>query len=344
MRKAIPSARYTLAGAVFSLFFAYAVVEGVRFGLETENWFLVGSAIFAYLFTVFSEVLAYRSVEGDTRAYLFGSAIGFGIGVLLTPVLELMVETIAWGSAYLGGYIVRYLPSPYVINVFYGFLNALVIYYAIFAFRSLVDGIFISTVVSYRKTPSLLYGLLTPIAVFGVSTTLVLSTVGFIYVIYLTVVLLPFAILVGLFTSVLVALGAYMIVKYVFTPITNVLSNVLGELGDGAIVSTEDIEAGRPIYLVLLLSMTLLPFAGVERYLSMALGLSMIVVAGALSTVSSIAPIARRVRYLQQLITLGLNTLGLSYIILASVASPILKYAIELAIESIGGVSIPLPF
>jgi len=343
MRGVIPSARYTLAGAVFSLFFAYAVVEGVRFGLGTENWFLVGTAVFAYVFTVLSEVLAYRSGEGDIRGYLFGCAIGFGLGVLLTPV-KLIVEGVAWGGAYLAGYIVRYLPSPYIINVFYGFLNALVIYYAVFAFRSLVDGIFISMVVSYRKTPSLLYGLLTYVAVFGVSTTLVLSTVGFIYVIYLSVVLLPFAILVGLFTSVLVALGAYMIVKYVFTPVTNVLSNVLGDLGDGAIVATEDVEAGRPIYLVLLLSMAILPFAGVERYLSMALGLSLLVVAGALSTVSSIAPIARRVRYLQQLITLGLNTLGLSYIILAGVASSLLRYSIELALESIGGVSIPLPF
>jgi len=139
-------------------------------------------------------------------------------------------------------------------------------------------------------------------------------------------------------------LGAYMVVRFVFTPFTNLLSNVFGELGDGVIVEYEDIEAGRPLYVVLLLLSFLYPFAGVDRYMSMAIGLSLLVVAGALSTVSSIAPVARRVRYLQQLIVVGLSTLGLVLVIVSGVATDILKYSVELALASIGGVRVPLPF
>jgi hypothetical protein len=332
-----------LSGAIFSLFYAFVVVDGVKFGLETNNLFLLAMSPLSYLIIVVSEVLAYLK-EGNYRAYIFGCAVGFGLGVILSPAIKLLYSGIAWTGAYVAGYIVSYLPSPYVINILFGILNALVIHYALYAFRSFVDGLYVSSVTSYRKTPSLVYGILSPVAVWGIATSMVLSVAGFVYVVYISVVTLPIAWLVGIFTSILSMLGAYMIARYVFTPFTNLLSNALGEIGDGVIVEYEDIEAGRPLYVVLLLLSFIYPFAGVDRYMSMAIGLSLLVVAGSLSTVSSIAPVARRVRYLQQLITTGLSTLGLVMVIMSGVAADILKYAVEIALASIGGVRIPLPF
>jgi len=337
------SSRYLLSGAIFSLFYAFVVVEGVKFGLETNNLFLLAMSPLSYLIIVVSEVLAYLK-EGNPRAYIFGCAVGFGLGVILSPAIKLLYSGIAWAGAYVAGYIVSYLPSPYVINILFGILNALVIHYAIYAFRSFVDGLYVSTVVSYRKTPSLVYGFMTPVAVWGIATNMVLSVAGFVYVVYISVITLPIAWLIGIFTSILSMLGAYMIARYVFTPFTNLLSNALGEIGDGVIVDYEDIEAGRPLYVVLLLLSFIYPFAGVDRYMSMAIGLSLLVVAGALSTVSSIAPVARRIRYLQQLIVVGLSTQGLVMVIMSGVAVDILKYAVEIALASIGGVRIPLPF
>jgi len=337
------SSRYLLSGAIFSLFYAFVVVEGVKFGLETNNLFLLAMSPLSYLIIVVSEVLAYLK-EGNPRAYIFGCGLGFGLGVILSPAIKLLCSGIAWAGAYVAGYIVSYLPSPYVINILFGILNALVIHYALYAFRSFVDGLYISTVVSYRKTPSLVYGFMTPIAIFGIATSMVLSVAGFVYVVYISVITLPIAWLIGIFTSILSMLGAYMIARYVFTPFTNLLSNALGEIGDGVIVDYEDIEAGRPLYVVLLLLSFIYPFAGVDRYMSMAIGLSLLVVGGSLSTVSSIAPVARRVRYLQQLIVVGLSTQGLVMVIMSGVAVDILKYAVEIALASIGGVRIPLPF
>ena len=342
-RTRYPSNRYLLSGAIFSLFYAFVVVEGIRLGLETDNLFLLVISPLSYAIIVLSEVLAYLK-EGDIRAYLFGCAMGFGVGVVLSPATKLLCSSLAWAGAYVAGYVVSYLPSPHVMNILYGILNCLMVHYALYAFRSFVDGLYISTVVSYRRTPSLVYGFMTPVAVWGIATTMVLSVVGFIYVVYLSVVLLPIAWLVGVFTSVLSVLGAYMIVRFVFTPFTNLLTNVLGELGDGVIVEYEDIEAGRYVYVVLLLLSFLYPFTGIEIYKSMAIGLSLLVVAGALSTVSSIAPVARRIRYLQQLIVVGLSTQGLVMVIMSGVAVDILKYAVEIALASIGGVRIPLPF
>jgi len=337
------SSRYLLSGAIFSLFYAFVVVEGIKFGLETNNLFLLAMSPLSYLIIVVSEVLAYLK-EGNPRAYIFGCAVGFGLGVILSPAIKLLYSGIAWAGAYIAGYIVSYLPSPYVINILFGILNALVIHYALYAFRSFVDGLYISTVVSYRKTPSLVYGFMTPVAVWGIATNMVLSVAGFVYVVYISVITLPIAWLIGIFTSILSMLGAYMIARYVFTPFTNLLSNALGEIGDGVIVDYEDIEAGRPLYVVLLLLSFIYPFAGVDRYMSMAIGLSLLVVGGSLSTVSSIAPVARRVRYLQQLIVVGLSTQGLVMVIMSGVAVDILKYAVEIALASIGGVRIPLPF
>ena len=337
------SSRYLLSGAIFSLFYAFVVVEGVKFGLETNNLFLLAMSPLSYLIIVVSEVLAYLK-EGNPRAYIFGCAVGFGLGVILSPAIKLLYSGIAWAGAYVAGYIVSYLPSPYVINILFGILNALVIHYAIYAFRSFVDGLYVSTVVSYRKTPSLVYGFMTPVAVWGIATNMVLSVAGFVYVVYISVITLPIAWLIGIFTSILSMLGAYMIARYVFTPFTNLLSNALGEIGDGVIVDYEDIEAGRPLYVVLLLLSFIYPFAGVDRYMSMAIGLSLLVVGGSLSTVSSIAPVARRIRYLQQLIVVGLSTQGLVMVIMSGVAVDILKYAVEIALASIGGVRIPLPF
>jgi hypothetical protein len=342
-RTQYPSSRYLLAGAIFSLLYAFVVVEGVRVALDTNNMFLLVMSPLSYAIIMLSEVLVYLK-EGNPRAYVFGCAVGFGLGALLSPAIKLLYSGIAWAGAYVAGYVVSYLPSPYVINILYGILNALVIHYALYAFRSFVDGLYISSVVSLRKTPSLVYGILTPVAVWGIATSMVLSVVSLIYVVYISVVTLPIAWLIGIFTSILSMLGAYMIVRFVFTPFTNLLSNVFGELGDGVIVEYEDIEAGRPLYVVLLLLSFLYPFAGVDRYMSMAIGLSLLVVAGALSTVSSIAPVARRIRYLQQLIVVGLSTLGLVMVIMSGVATDILKYSVELALRSIGGVGIPLPF
>jgi hypothetical protein len=333
--------RYLLAGAIFSLFYAFVVMEGVRLALDTNNLFLLVMSPLSYAIIILSEVLAYLK-EGNPRAYIFGCAIGFGLGAILSPAVKLLYSGIAWAGAYVAGYIVSYLPKPYVINILYAILNCLMVYYALYAFRAFVDGLYISTVVSYRRTPSLVYGVLTPVAVFGIATTMVLSVVGFIYVVYLSVV--PIAWLVGIFTAMLSMLGAFMIVRFVFTPFTSLLTNVLGELGDGVVVEHEDIEAGRPLYVVLLLLGFLYPFAGIDRYMSMAIGLSLLVISSALSTVSSIAPVARRIRYLQQLIVVGLSTLGLVLVIMSGVATDILRYSVEVALRSIGGVSIPLPF
>lgn len=327
--------RVFASGFVFPLFFMYVVVESLKYGLDTNNIFLVAVSILSLPFIVISESLAYRAPP-VVRSYLMGVVLGVGAGLAITPIMPYVIWGLVYGGVGVGSYIVSYLPSPHILNVFYGFVNALIIHFAIYGFRSFLDGLNISLVTSYRKTPSLTYGLLYLPAVFFTSIIMFLSVCGFIYLIYLSIVLLPLAILLGLLVSAVIAIGAYMLVRFVFTPLTNLMTSALGELGDGAIIGFEDLGAVRGLITILFLLQTFMPLLMLERYFSITIALSLLIVAGGLSTVSSIAPVARRIRMLMTMISESMLFLAIVTFMVSSTSSYIIKTAVELAIAHLG--------
>jgi len=334
--------------AVFGLFLGAAARAAWDLGIETGNLIAQYFSIVGIVLTVFAEAQAYlQSKKAEptwARDVTIGYIGGFAVGVLTYSSIIQALGSLALASIGVGKAVIGALPSPTIINVVYGFLNVIVINYAIYAWRSLAEGLMIGFVVSYRRTPCVMFTLSLPVFIFSVAVTMYLSTIAYIYAAYVVLAMIPFgvvtSILAGFAITVLSGLGAYGLVRYLFNPIVTLVNNTVGAAVGEPVVTYEDVEAGAPLFLVSILASALFPFAGIEKYLAMAVGLGLVVAYGSISTVAGVAPVARRMRMVMGMLHVGLSTLALVFIILSGASTTIVQEAIKDAAAHITGIDI----
>jgi len=326
---------------VFSLIFGAVLGALARaawdIGVATGNAIAQYFSIVGIVLTVFGEAQAYLSSKKAepswARDVAIGYIAGFGLGVLTYSSIIWVFGAEALASIGVGKAVLAALPSPMVINVLYGFLNVIVINYAIYAWRSLAEGLTIGFVYGYRRTPCVMFTLSLPVFIFSIAVTMYLSTVSYVYAAYVVLTLLPFGVvtgvLAGLAMAVISGFGAYGLTKYVFSPLVTLVNRTISAATGEPVVTYEDVEAGAPLFMVTILASALFPFAGIEKYLAMAVGLGLVVAYGSISTVAGLAPVVRRARMLLGMLHVGLSTLSVVLIIVSGASTTIVHEALR---------------
>jgi len=337
--------RVLVFSALFGLVLGAAARAAWDLGVETGNVIAQYFSIVGIILTIVAEAQAYlqsrRAEPSWARDVVIGYIAGFAAGVLTYTSIIQGLGSLALASIGVGEAVLAALPTPMIINVLYGFLNVVVLNYALYAWRSLAEGLMIGFVVSYRSTPCVMFTLSLPVFIFSTAVTMYLSTVSYVYAAYVILALLPFGIVTGVLAGVAIGvlstLGAYGLVKYLFSPLVTLVNNTIGAAVGEPVVTTEDVEAGAPLFMVTILASALFPFAGIERYLAMAVGLGLVVAYGSISTVAGVAPVVRRMRMVMGMLHVGLSTLALVLVILSGASTTIVQAALKDAASHIVG-------